>query len=164
MDLKSQKRIAAEILKCGASRVRVKAVKEVEEALTREDVRGLIKKGLITAVQKKGTGRAAAKKKLAQKKKGRQKGTGSRKGARGARLSSKQAWIRKIKSLRKLLRELRDSGRIERDVYRRVFGMAKGGFFRNKNHLFYYLKEHELLKTVKSREKKLKSAKSKVKE
>ncbi|MFQ5647909.1 MAG: 50S ribosomal protein L19e [Candidatus Aenigmatarchaeota archaeon] len=161
MDLKSQKRVAAQILKCGVTRVRVEATKEVEEALTREDIRGLIKKGLIKSVQKKGTSRAAARKRLAQKRKGRQKGTGSRKGTYGARTPQKGLWIRQIKSLRKLLRELRDSGRIDRNVYRKMFAMAKGGFFRNRKHLLYYLKDHELLKTAEKPKPKPKAIKPK---
>jgi len=55
MDLSSQKRIAADVLKCGITRVRItadgEAMKEVEEALTREDIRALVRKGLIKKIQ-----------------------------------------------------------------------------------------------------------------
>ena len=68
MNLSTQKRIAAEIMKCGVSRIRIKEDKDVEEALTREDIRNLIKKGLIKRIQKKGTSRVHARAILRQKK------------------------------------------------------------------------------------------------
>lgn len=145
MDLKSQKRIASKLLKCGMTRVKVVSDKAVEEALTREDVRGLIRRGLISKAQKRGTGRAVSKKRLVQKKRGRRYERGSRKGKRGALNPSKAAWMRRVRPIRGMLRELRDAGRIRKSDYRKLFLMIKGGAFRNKKHLFHYLKERELL-------------------
>jgi len=110
VNLKSQKRMAADILKCGIDRVKIKQDKEVEDALTRDDIRRLIKKGLITKVQKKGTSRLGSKKTAIQKKKKRRIGTGSRKGSKGARTKDKEVWMKKIRALRRLLKELRDEG------------------------------------------------------
>ena len=146
MNLSTQKQIASKILKCGASRVRVKAGKEVEEALTREDVRNLIRKGHIWKVQKKGTAKFNVKKRVKQKKRGRQQGHGSRKGTYGARKHSKEIWIETVRPLRRLLRELKDSEAIDNRVYRKMYLMIKGGAIRNKKHLLYYLKDHELMK------------------
>ena len=157
MDLKTQKRMAAEILKCGVTRVRVTADKSVEEALTREDIRGLIRSGLIKKVQKTGTGRSAAKKKLVQKKRGRRYESGSRKGRKGSLTKSKDIWMRKVRPIRKMLRELRDSGRIRKSDYRRLFMMVKGGAFRNKKHMFFYLKERELIDNKEEPAKKVKA-------
>lgn len=156
MDLRSQKSMAAKILKCGASRIRIDtstedARKEVGEALTREDIRVLIRKGLIRKVQKKGSSRAKARKILMQKKRGRRKGTGSRKGGKKSRMSKKAAWIKVVKPLRRFLRKLRDSGQIDKKDYRRLYMRIKGGMFRNKKHLLFYLKEHELLKPIAKR-------------
>ncbi len=155
--MRSQKSMAAKILKCGASRVRIDtstedARKEVGEALTREDIRNLIRKGLIRKVQKKGSSRAKARKILMQKKKGRRKGTGSRKG--GRKIRKKAAWIKVARPLRRFLRKLRDSGQIDKKDYRRLYMRVKGGMFRNKKHLLFYLKEHELLKPVAKRPRK----------
>ncbi len=163
MNLKSQKRIAAEILKCGLGRVRLESTKEVEEALTREDIRNLIRRGVIKKMQKKGSSRAAAKKRLVQKKKGRMKGVGRRRGSKGARTSSKRSWIKKVRAIRRFLRKLRDSGQITKSVYRRQLLMVKGGTFRNKKHLLYYLKEHELLKKPEKPRPKKEKAKAKPK-
>ena len=149
MDMASQKRIAARIMKCGVSRVRITPGEEVEEALTREDIRGLIQKGLVWKVQKKGTSKFASKKKLEQKRKGRMRGPGRRKGTRGARKNDKTKWIEKVRPMRRLLTELRESGRIEKSDYGMLYRRVKGGFFRNKKHLLYYLREHDMLKAGK---------------
>ncbi len=155
MGIASQKRIAAKILKCGVSRVKIEKIKDVEEALTREDIRALIKKGLIKKVQKKGQSRVRAKKTLLQKKRGRRKGSGSRKGGKGARNPRKRAWIKKVRPLRRLLTELRDNKQIKKNVYRKTYLRIKGGMLRDKKHLILYLKEHELLLT-KPKPKKIK--------
>ena len=137
MDMGSQKRIAARIMKCGVSRVRIKPSEEVEEALTREDIRGLIQKGMIWSIQKKGTSKFASKKKLEQKRKGRMRGPGRRKGTKGARKNDKTKWIEKVRPLRRLLAELRENGQIGRQDYGVLYKRVKGGFFRNKKHLLY---------------------------
>ena len=172
MDLSSQKRMAAKILKCGISRVRIDAATEdakkgVEEALTREDIRALIRGGIIVKVQKKGSSGAHSRKNLMQKKRGRRGGTGSRRGKK-RHGTSKAAWVKLVKSLRRLIREMRDSGQIERRDYRMLYLRVKGGFFRSKNHLLHYLKEHEMLKKTergqrqKAGEKAVKKPKSSV--
>ncbi|RLI96486.1 MAG: 50S ribosomal protein L19e [Candidatus Aenigmatarchaeota archaeon] len=149
MNLRSQKRLAAKILKCGIDRVKIKQDKEVEEALTREDIKRLINKGLITKIQKKGTSRLGAKKTREQKKKKRRKGPGSRKGSVGARKKKKELWMKRIRALRRLLKELRDQGKIEKKTYTKLYLMAKGNMFRSKKHLLNYLKENSLLKSKK---------------
>ena len=146
MNTKSQKELAARMLKCGVSRVRVKQDKAVEEALTRNDIAELIQKGTIKKVQKKGTTRARAKKILSQKKRGRRNDRGSRKGTMNARSPEKNRWMKTIRTLRKTLKSLYGSGRISQAIYRQMYPRTKGGFFRNKSHLLLYLKEHEMLK------------------
>ncbi len=129
--------------------MKIKQDKEVEEALTREDIKRLINKGLITKIQKKGTSRLGAKKTREQKKKKRRKGPGSRKGSVGARKKKKELWMKRIRALRRLLKELRDQGKIEKKTYTKLYLMAKGNMFRSKKHLLNYLKENSLLKSKK---------------
>jgi len=140
MDVSSQKRLAAKILKVGISRVRVKNTKEVAEAITRSDIKRLIEKGYIYVVQKKGTTRIHANIIRKQKKKGRRRGAGSKKGS----ISSK--WTEKVRPLRRMLKELKEENKIDKKNYRKLYLMVKGGFFRNKGHLLYYLKEQGILK------------------
>ncbi len=146
MGIRSVKRMASELLKAGISRIRVINPEEAEKAITRQDVKNLIKKGLVIKVQKKGTSKFASRKLKLQKKKGRRRGKGSRKGKKTARNPKKPQWIKTIRALRSLLKELKDNGQIERKVYTEFYKRIGGGEFRNKKHLLTYLKEHELLK------------------
>ena len=146
MNLSTQKRLAASILKCGVSRVRIKQDKAVEEALTREDIRGLIERDLIWKIQKKGTARGKARKILSQKRKGRKRGPGSKK---GIQVDRKREWMSHIRAQRRILKSLRDSGNISKKDYRTVYLRAKGGMFRSKKHMLSYLKERDILKEEK---------------
>ncbi len=141
-----KRKIAADLLKCGASRVKILDTKAVDEALTRQDIRNLIRKGVIVKIQKKGTTRAAAKIILRQKKKGRRSGAGKRKGGYKTRNPKKEIWMTNIRSLRSSLKKLRDSNQIEQSDYRKLYLRLKGGSFRSKKQFMNYLKEHELLK------------------
>jgi large subunit ribosomal protein L19e len=146
MDVNAQKRLAAKVMKIGLSRVRITDEKSVSEALTRNDIRRLIVQGAITKVEKRGSSKKYSSHRLAQKKKGRGVGKGSWKGKRFAKKSSKDHWIDKVRPLRRLLRDLRDNSQIGGNDYRKLYLMVKGGAFRNKNHLLYYLKGKEMLK------------------
>jgi ribosomal protein L19E/ribosomal protein L18 len=109
MDLKYQKRVAAELLKCGESRVWIdpNRAEDVADAITRSDVRTLIASGTIAAKQKKGVSRGRANYRKAQKAKGRRRGQGSRRGRKHARKPSKETWMQAIRPIRRRLRELR---------------------------------------------------------
>ena len=63
-DLKNQKRLAASVMKVGASRVRLDPDRgdEIASAVTRADVRKLVDGGVITAVQKTGVSRGRGRK------------------------------------------------------------------------------------------------------
>jgi len=164
MGVNSVRKIAAEMLKCGESRIRIEMAKETEEALTREDVKNLIRTGLVWKVQKKGTSKFRTKLAFRQKKKGRRTRMGSRHGTYNARSGpKKRRWIKSIRSLRRLLKELKENGQIEHKTYTEFYPRIKGGEFRNKKHLLFYLDDHDLLKQRKELaekpEKRKKSAK-----
>ncbi len=147
-NIRSVKRMAASLLKCGVTKVWIdpEKVEEAKKAITKQDVRKLIKEGVIKKIREEKGRNPEAKKKALQKKRGRRRGPGSRKGAKGAREGEKDEWLRKVRAQRKLIRILRDKGVIEKNVYRKVYRLVKGGMFRSKKHLLTYLKEHELLK------------------
>ena len=142
MDLKNQKRMAAEILDCGYSRVWIdpNRVEDVADAITRADIRTAIASGTITALPKKGISKGRIRHNRAQRKKGRQRGPGSRKGRSGARSPAKREWIQTIRPIRATLRELRDEGKISRSVYREFYMKAKGGMFKSRAHVISHLK------------------------
>jgi large subunit ribosomal protein L19e len=136
-DVASQKRIAASILKCGVNRVWFdpERLSDIQNAISREDLRGLITDGAIKAHQKKGVSRGRARVRTAQRAYGHRKGVGKRKGAQGARTPSKRSWIQKIRAIRKVLVTLRDEGTIDRHLYRVLYRKAAGGQFRSVAHM-----------------------------
>lgn len=146
--LATQKRIAAGLLKVGKSRIWIdpKSLEEVAEAVTRDDVRKLIKRNVIQRKNKKGNSRSRYKRAKAQRDKGRRKGPGSRKGTRNAREPSKERWIKNVRAMRKKLKDLRNTGKIEKSVYRQYYNKVKGGVFRNTSQLVAHLKEYGMLK------------------
>lgn len=143
MDLKSQKRIAADIMDVGEDRVWIDPDEnqKVDEAITRKDIRNLIEGGTIQKEDVKGTSKGRARQNKKQKAKGRRKGQGSRKGRKTARKDSKQEWMEKIRALRSELKEMRDEEEITSKQYRELYNKAKGGFFRNKKHLNNYVQD-----------------------
>ena len=137
MNLRVQRRIASELLKCGSHRVWFDASRreDIARAITREDMRRLISKGYVKKRQAAGTSRGRARELAEKKRKGRRVGRGSRKGTSNARLPKKEKWMLKIRAQRKMLMELRDKGEITRALYRKLSLMAKGGVFRSKAHM-----------------------------
>jgi large subunit ribosomal protein L19e len=111
------------------------SLEEVESALTKEDLRGLVSKGVIKILQKKGVSRVRARKILEKKRKGKRRGPGSRKGRPSARIRPKKLWMRKIRAIRRLLKKLRDKGKIDSKTYRKLYRQAKGGHIRSKAHV-----------------------------
>lgn len=148
MDLKNQRRMASELLKCGVNRVWVdpNRSEDISDAITRADVRILINSGAIAARQKKGVSRGRAEFEKAQKRKGRQSGHGSRRGRKGARKPSKERWMQAIRPIRLKLKELRDTGKIDPATYRIYYLKAKGGVFKSRSHLISHLKSEDILK------------------
>ena len=63
MTLKSVKKIAARVLNCGQTRIKIVDEEKAREALTADNVRELIKTGGIKQKPVKGTGRAKAREK-----------------------------------------------------------------------------------------------------
>jgi large subunit ribosomal protein L19e len=119
-------------------------VEDVEGAITREEVRKLIHEKVITATAEKGVSRARAKAVQGKKRKGRRRGPGSHGGSGYAKISKKDAWMTKIRSLRKKLRELKASRVITETTYSQVYRMAGSGRFESVADLERYLKAHGL--------------------
>lgn len=146
MKLDTQKRLAADILKCSAKRVRFdeEALESISEAITKEDIRELIKEGVIKKLPVVGQSRVRANKRLVQKRKGRQKGPGSFKGKRTARLPRKKEWINKVRAQRKHLKQLREEDKISSKTFRELYNKSTGGFFRSRRHITLYIEENSL--------------------
>ena len=148
MNLTTQKRLAASILKVGVNRVWIdpEEIEEVTRANTRDSVRQLIDQGIIKAKPEKGISSYRSKKIKEQKAKGKRKGRGSIKGAKKARNPKKKAWMTTIRALRGELKDMRDAEEIDPTTYRKLYKMAKGGAFRSKSYMKTYARDHELIK------------------
>ena len=148
MNLKPQKRMAAEILKCGENRVYFDPylIEDISLAITRDDIRNLIKQGIIQKKYKTGISKHRKNVRHEKKKKGRMRGLGKRKGKKYARTPKKRAWIKRIRPQRRELKKLRDRKLITAANYRKLYKNAKGGMFTSVSQLNRYIKEKELIR------------------
>lgn len=147
-DLRNQRRMASQLLKCGENRVWMDQdrVDEIAKAVTKDDIRVLIKGKAVKAKQKKGISSGRKNFVAAQKLKGRRRGHGSRKGAKYARFPKKERWIRTIRPIRAYLRLLKNEEKINKSIYRKYYRKSKGGEFRSKHHLNTHLVSDGILK------------------
>jgi len=147
-NLSLQKKLAAEILDVGISRIWIdpSRVDEVVEAITREDIKRLIKDGVIRVKPIHSNSRARWRIRHLQRKKGRRRGYGKRKGVKTARIDEKEVWMNRIRKIRRYLKYLRDNNVIDRKTYRRLYMLAKGGVFHSLASLRTYMVEKGILK------------------
>lgn len=145
--MRTQKRMAAQILKCSEKRIWFdeESLDDIKEAITKADIRSLIKEGLIKRKRVKGISKVRVRKRKQQKRRGQRRGLGKRKGKATARLPKKRAWMNKMRIQRRFLKELRDKKLIKESTYRELYNKAKGGFFRSKRHLKMYITENKLV-------------------
>ncbi len=143
MSLVSQKRLAAELLKVGTTRIWVdpEDTDRVSSAITRDEIRRLIHEGSIKKLPATGISRGRKRTRKQELLAGRHKGPGSTKGMAH---HSKRRWVVRIRSIRERLRTLRDRRLITTQVYRKLSLMAKGGTFRSAAHLDEYVDTHKL--------------------
>jgi len=143
LSVSEQKRLAARMLKVGASRIWIdpEDTDRVSGAITRGEIRKLIHEGTIRKTPATGISRGRKRIRKLQLKAGRHKGPGSIKGNPGL---GKRPWVTRIRSIRTRLRALRDKRFITTQTYRKLSLMAKGGSFRSAAHLNEYIDIHKL--------------------
>lgn len=144
MKFTTQRRLAARLLKCGQQRIWFDQARlsEIKEAITKKDIRSLIKDLAIQKRPEQGISRGRARNIIAQKRKGRRQGPGSKEGTAYARLPRKRRWIAKIRTQRSLLKALKAKKKITTATFHGLYRKAKGGFFRSRRHIKLYLEEH----------------------
>ena len=132
-NLSGQRRLAAQILKVGQNRVWIdpERMDDVDGAITREEIRKLIHEKVIASLAEKGVSRSRAKTIRGKKRLGRRSGEGSVTGAGHAKVTQKDAWMIRIRSLRRKLRELKASRVIAEATYTQYYRMAGSGRFQS---------------------------------
>jgi len=145
--MRNKKKLAAKILGVSPKKVVFSpdALEEVQKAITRSDMRGLIAVGKVSKARVNQHSRGGARKIAEQKGKGRQRGKGSRKGSKHSIVTRKEKWMVRVRAQRELLKELRDKKLVSTTNYRMLYTKSKGGYFRNRRHIKLYLKEHHLI-------------------
>ena len=148
MNLRLVRRMSADILGVGLNSVWFDPEKsgEISAAITRDDVRRLIREGKIAPRPAKTISKGRLRRRRLQISKGRRRGQGSRKGSGRARTPRKRRWIQSIRAIRSRLAEMRDQRQIDRSDYRKMYLMAKAGYFRSVSHLETYATERGLLR------------------
>ena len=146
MSLKSQRRLAAEILKVGESRVWIdpERIDYVEAAITREEIRKLIHEKVVKSLPQTGVSRARARVFAEKRKKGLRRGPGGKSGPKRSKISKKEAWMNRIRPIRKHLTVLKESRTITESTYRKLYDMSESGVFESKADMERYIRTHDL--------------------
>ncbi|MDE1865648.1 MAG: 50S ribosomal protein L19e [Candidatus Micrarchaeota archaeon] len=139
MSIKLTRRIAAELMKRGESKVRIKPDKadDAKKAITREDVRALIANGSVYAIKEKHNLSLYSKELRVKRNKGRRRGPGRRKGSAKARQSID--YVKKIRGQRRVLAALKQEKSIDNEAFKRYYRLVKGGNFQTKGQLLSHL-------------------------
>jgi large subunit ribosomal protein L19e len=133
-------------MKIGENRVWIdpERIDYVEAAITREEIKKLIHEKVVRSLPEKGISRARARVFAEKRKKGLRRGPGGKSGPARSKITKKQAWMSRIRPVRRRLRELKDSRAITESVYRKMYDMSESGVFESKADLERYIRTHGL--------------------
>ncbi len=132
MSVKLTRRIASELLGRGATKIRFKpeAVPDAEKALTRDDVRAMIKSGSVFALPMKHNISAYGAELAKKRTQGRKRGQGKRRGTLKAR--GQLDYKKKIRAQRRVIASLKADKTIDNLMFKKLYLLVKGGTFPNK--------------------------------
>ena len=137
VNLTLQKRLAADILGCGKHRVVFVGQKDklIAGAKSRTAIRKIISSKLIFKRAENAVSRSRVRIHTEAKRLGRHTGAGKRNGKRESRAPTKDMWIHRMRSQRRMLRKYRDEKKLTATEFRTFYYKVKGNQYRNKRVL-----------------------------
>ena len=155
MKLDKTKKLASKVLRVGKGRVKFneEGLSEIKEAITKQDIKDLHSEGIISIKPVKG------RKKIKRRK--TQRGPGKIKKKVNHR---KQEYVKITRKLRGYIKQLKDMGILDRELYKDLRKKIRMRFFKSKANLKGYLEGIEnvdIHKEIKSEKKTVKKEKVK---
>jgi large subunit ribosomal protein L19e len=137
VNLRQQRRLAASILGVGKGRVWMdpNEVNEIALANSRKAVRKLIKDNFIFKKKIAMHSRQRARLRKEERRRGRHTGLGKRRGCSDGRMPQKILWIRRQRTLRRLLRKYKAGKKIDNHLYHKLYLDCKASRYNSKRNL-----------------------------
>ena len=137
VNLTQQRRLAASLLRVGKGRVWMdpNEVNEIALANSRKAVRKLIKDNFIFKKKIAMHSRQRARVRKEERRAGRHTGLGKRRGCADGRMPQKILWIRRQRTLRRLLKKYRESKKVDKHLYHQLYLDCKAARYNSKRNL-----------------------------
>ena len=137
VNLRQQRRLAASLLRVGQGRVWMdpNEVNEIALANSRKAVRKLIKDNFIFKKKSQIHARQRALLRKQERRLGRHTGLGKRRGCSDGRMPKKILWIRRQRTLRRLLKKYRESKKFDKHLYHQLYLDCKAARYNSKRNL-----------------------------
>ncbi len=131
MNLNKKKKLIARVMNVGIKRIILDSdrTKEIKEAITRQDIKELVREGVIKIKEKKG------RKKVIKRRTKRGKGKFKRKVK-----SRKREYATLTRKLRRYLKNLKEKDKISKVDYYKIRGKIKARQFKSLDHFKEVLK------------------------